>query len=128
VVRPLVRSLEQFQLGDGGGPACLIAYDAERFRSISDGVRTLVDWPPDYFFPSFLGSFSSFLSCSLNESRNLVTSALSLATTAAGHWIEGGRRVLRRSLQTLPCTGFRGSVAGGWTAWPYAGPTVGPDC
>ena len=24
-------------------PACLIAYDAERFRSINDRVRTLVD-------------------------------------------------------------------------------------
>jgi hypothetical protein len=39
----LVRSLEQFQLGDGGGPACLIAWDAERFRSSNDGTRTLVD-------------------------------------------------------------------------------------
>ncbi len=43
VVRPLVRSLEQFQLGDGGGPACLIAWDAERFRSSSAGTRALVD-------------------------------------------------------------------------------------
>jgi hypothetical protein len=43
VVRPLVRSLEQFQLGDGGGPACLIAWDAERFRSSGEGTRTLVD-------------------------------------------------------------------------------------
>jgi hypothetical protein len=43
VVRPLVRSLEQFQLGDGGGPACLIAWNAERFRSSSDGSRALVD-------------------------------------------------------------------------------------
>jgi hypothetical protein len=43
VVRPLVRSLEQFQLGDGGGPAALIAWDAERFRSSSEGTRTLVD-------------------------------------------------------------------------------------
>jgi hypothetical protein len=43
VVRPLVRSLEQFQLGDGGGPAALIAWDAERFRSSSDGTRALVD-------------------------------------------------------------------------------------
>jgi len=42
-VRPLVRSLEQFQLGDGGGPACLIAWDAERFRSGSEGMRALVD-------------------------------------------------------------------------------------
>jgi hypothetical protein len=43
MVRPLVRSLEQFQLGDGGGPACLIAWDAERFRSSASGTRALVD-------------------------------------------------------------------------------------
>jgi len=43
MVQPLVRSLEQFQLGDGGGPACLIAWDAERFRSSNGGTRTLVD-------------------------------------------------------------------------------------
>jgi hypothetical protein len=42
-VRPLVASLEQFQLGDGGGPAYLIAWDAERFLSGSEGARTLVD-------------------------------------------------------------------------------------
>src|SRR3954469_14685440 len=36
-------SLEQFQLGDGGGPACLIAHDAERFRGSSEEIRTLVD-------------------------------------------------------------------------------------
>ncbi len=40
---PLVRSLEQFRLGDGGGPASLIAYDAERFRSQTDEMRALVD-------------------------------------------------------------------------------------
>jgi hypothetical protein len=43
VVAPLVRSLEQFQLGDGGGPACLIAWDADRFRCSSPGMRRLVD-------------------------------------------------------------------------------------
>jgi hypothetical protein len=43
VVQPLLRSLEQFQLGDGGGPACLIAWNAERFRSGSEGMGTLVD-------------------------------------------------------------------------------------
>jgi hypothetical protein len=43
VVAPLVRSLEQFQLGDGGGPASLIAHDAERFRSRTTGMRTIVD-------------------------------------------------------------------------------------
>src|SRR5213594_583602 len=43
VLAPLVRSLEQFQLGDGGGPACLIAFDAERFRSGTTAMRLLVD-------------------------------------------------------------------------------------
>jgi hypothetical protein len=43
VVRLLVRSLEQFQLGDGGGPAYLIARDQERFLSQGAGTRALVD-------------------------------------------------------------------------------------
>jgi hypothetical protein len=43
VLAPLVRSLEQFQLGDGGGPASLIAYDAERFRSQTAEMRVIVD-------------------------------------------------------------------------------------
>jgi hypothetical protein len=43
VVRPLVRSLEQFQLGDGGGPACLIAWNAEHLRAGSADTRALVD-------------------------------------------------------------------------------------
>src|SRR6476659_292710 len=43
VVDPLVRSLEQFHLGDGGGPASLIAWDAERFRSDGAGTAQLVD-------------------------------------------------------------------------------------
>jgi hypothetical protein len=42
-VRPLVRSLEQFQLGDGGGPACLIAINASRFRGRDAATETLVD-------------------------------------------------------------------------------------
>ena len=42
-VRPLVKSLEQFQLGDGGGPAYLIAWNRERFLGASDGIRELVD-------------------------------------------------------------------------------------
>src|SRR5262249_27816035 len=42
-VRPLVRSLEQFQLGDGGGPAYLIAWNRERFLSENPGTRDLVD-------------------------------------------------------------------------------------
>jgi hypothetical protein len=42
VVQPLVRSLEQFQLGDGGGPAYLIAFDRERFLR-EPGMRQLVN-------------------------------------------------------------------------------------
>ena len=43
ILRPLLKSVEQFRLGDGGGPASLIAYDAERFRSRTDEMRTIVD-------------------------------------------------------------------------------------
>jgi len=43
VVPPLVRSLEQFRLGDGGGPASLIAWNAESFRSSTASTRTAVD-------------------------------------------------------------------------------------
>lgn len=43
VETPLLSSLEQFQLGDGGGPASLIARDAERFRSSTPEMRQLVD-------------------------------------------------------------------------------------
>jgi hypothetical protein len=48
IVRPeilasLLPSLEQFRLGDGGGPACLIAFDAERFRSSTSEMRVIVD-------------------------------------------------------------------------------------
>jgi hypothetical protein len=42
-VQPLVRSLEQLQLGDGGGPGYLIAWDREQFLSASEGTRELVD-------------------------------------------------------------------------------------
>jgi hypothetical protein len=43
VVQPLVHSLEQFQLGDGGGPACLIAWNAQQLRASSAGAGTLLD-------------------------------------------------------------------------------------
>jgi hypothetical protein len=43
VLAALLPSLEQFQLGDGGGPACLIAFNAERFRGRTTETRTLVD-------------------------------------------------------------------------------------
>jgi hypothetical protein len=42
-VTALVRSLEQFQLGDGGGPAYLIADDREGFLTSAPGMRELVD-------------------------------------------------------------------------------------
>ena len=32
VLAPVLRSIEQFRLGDGCGPASLIAFDAESFR------------------------------------------------------------------------------------------------
>jgi hypothetical protein len=35
--------LAEYQLGDGGGPACLIAGDAEQFRGSSDAMRQIVD-------------------------------------------------------------------------------------
>jgi hypothetical protein len=43
VLFPLVASLEQFRLGDGGGPAALIAWDAKRFHGRSAGLRSVVD-------------------------------------------------------------------------------------
>lgn len=43
VLPPMLRSIEEFRLGDGGGPASLIAYDAEGFRSSTAEMRTIVD-------------------------------------------------------------------------------------
>jgi hypothetical protein len=43
VLAPILRSIEQFRLGDGGGPAALIAHDAEAFRSRTNEMRTIVD-------------------------------------------------------------------------------------
>ncbi|GDY22172.1 hypothetical protein LBMAG56_35190 [Verrucomicrobiota bacterium] len=43
VLQPLRLSIAEYQLGDGGGPACLIAGDAEQFRSSSDAMRQIVD-------------------------------------------------------------------------------------
>jgi hypothetical protein len=40
---PFLRSLEQFRLGDGGGPAALIAFNAEKFRDRTGEVRAIVD-------------------------------------------------------------------------------------
>jgi hypothetical protein len=43
VLKPMLRSVEQFRLGDGGGPASLIAYNAESFRSRTAEMRKIVD-------------------------------------------------------------------------------------
>ena len=43
VLAPMLRSIEQFRLGDGGGPASLIAHDAERFRGRTAEMRQIVD-------------------------------------------------------------------------------------
>ena len=43
VVPTLLKSLAQFQLGDGGGPACLIAWNAAKFCSPADGMDKVVD-------------------------------------------------------------------------------------
>ncbi len=43
VLAPVLRSIEQFRLGDGGGPASLIAFDAERFRGSTEQMRKIVD-------------------------------------------------------------------------------------
>jgi hypothetical protein len=43
VVRKLLPSIEQFKLGDGGGPASLIARDAPNYRNSSEDTRMLVD-------------------------------------------------------------------------------------
>ena len=40
---PMLRSVEQFRLGDGGGPASLIAHDAEKFRGRTEEIRQIVD-------------------------------------------------------------------------------------
>src|SRR6478736_322141 len=43
VVQKLLPSLVQFQLGDGGGPASLIARDANKYRDSSEDTRPLTD-------------------------------------------------------------------------------------
>ena len=43
VLAPMLRSIEEFRLGDGGGPASLIAFNAEAFRSSTDEMRAIVD-------------------------------------------------------------------------------------
>jgi len=44
LVRKLRPSIVQFQLGDGGGPASLIARDAQKYRNSSETTRRIVDF------------------------------------------------------------------------------------
>src|SRR5258708_35243138 len=44
VLAPVLGSVEQFRLGDGGGPASLIAFDRENFRSRTNEMRQIVDF------------------------------------------------------------------------------------
>ena len=41
--KPFLSSLEQFRLGDGGGPASLIAHNAQEFRGSSGEMQRIVD-------------------------------------------------------------------------------------
>ena len=43
LVKCLLPSLQQFELGDGGEPAKLIAFNAEAFRSFAPEIREVVD-------------------------------------------------------------------------------------
>lgn len=43
MLQPMLRSIEQFRLGDGGGPASLIAHNAENFRGRTEELRKIVD-------------------------------------------------------------------------------------
>ncbi|HAV62434.1 MAG TPA: hypothetical protein DCY13_08735 [Verrucomicrobiales bacterium] len=42
-LKPLLKTLAQFQLGDGGGPCCLIAIDAGRLLNRSPELERVVD-------------------------------------------------------------------------------------
>jgi hypothetical protein len=44
MLAPMLKSIEQFRLGDGGGPASLIAFDRENFRSRTNEIRQIVDF------------------------------------------------------------------------------------
>jgi hypothetical protein len=43
MLAPVLRSVEQFRLGDGGGPASLIAFDRDNFRNRTSELRQIVD-------------------------------------------------------------------------------------
>jgi hypothetical protein len=111
MVARVLPSLQQFQLGDGGGPASLIAYNAERFRGKSEDIRALVD----YWFAEER-EHSRLLSCAVRRfGGKLIKSHWSFSAFCAtrrvfGVWFElevlllteivstGYYRVLRRHI------------------------------
>jgi hypothetical protein len=111
MVARVLPSLQQFQLGDGGGPASLIAYNADRFRGSSDDMRALVD----YWFAEER-EHSRLLSCAVRRfGGKLIKSHWSFSAFCAtrrvfGVWFElqvlllteivstGYYRVLRRHI------------------------------
>ena len=42
-IRKMLPSLQQFELGDGGGPACLIAFNAEDLHETSAEIKAVID-------------------------------------------------------------------------------------
>lgn len=42
-IKPLLKTLAEFQLGDGGGPCCLIAFNADRYLNRSEKLNRIVD-------------------------------------------------------------------------------------
>ncbi len=95
-VARVLPSLEQFQLGDGGGPACLIAHDAESFRGKSDEIRTLVDlWFAEE------KEHSRLLSCAVKRfGGNLIRSHWSFSAFCASRRMLGVRFELQVLLLT----------------------------
>lgn len=89
-------SLEGFQLGDGGGPASLIAADAESFRGSSDDMRTTVD----YWFAEEK-EHSRLLSCAVRRfGGKLIKSHWSFSAFCACRRIFGVRFELQVLLLT----------------------------
>jgi len=53
-LKPLVKSLEQFQLGDGGGPGYLIAWNLNRYFEKYPNMKPLIDlWFASYDYLTF---------------------------------------------------------------------------
>jgi hypothetical protein len=95
-IAKVLPSLEGFQLGDGGGPASLIASDAERFRGSSEEMRTLVDlWFAEE------KEHSRLLSCAVKRfGGKLITSHWSFTAFCACRRILGVRCELQILLLT----------------------------